>query len=94
MSIPESLRRANQAVALSYDGDSAPKISARGEDDVAQAIIALALEHQIPIYENASLMQWLAQLEVGEEIPEQLYHVIAEILAFVYRLEGRAPNLP
>ena len=92
MSIPESLRQASQAVALSYDGESAPKVSARGEDDLAQAIIALALEHQIPIYENASLMQWLAQLEVGEEIPQQLYRVIAEILAFVYRLEGRTPN--
>lgn len=84
--IPESLLNASQAIALKYDGESAPKISAKGKEELAQAIIQLALEHQVPIYENASLMHWLAQLEIGDEIPEQLYRVIAAILAFVYQL--------
>ena len=92
MSIPESLLQASEAVALSYDGISVPKISARGEDELAQAIIQLAIAHEVPVYENASLMKWLAQLDVGDEIPEYLYRVIAEILAFVYALEGRAPG--
>lgn len=87
--IPDSLFKASQAVALKYDGDTAPKVAASGEDDLAQAIIKLALEHEVPVYENASLMRWLAQLDIGEEIPEQLYQVIAEILAFVYHLEGK-----
>jgi flagellar biosynthesis protein len=91
MSIPESILNASEAIALSYDGLSAPKVSASGEDELAQAIIRLALEHQVPVYENASLTRWLSQLEVGDEIPEQLYQVIAEILAFVYQLEGRTP---
>jgi len=92
MSIPESILNASEAIALSYDGLSAPKVSASGEDELAQAIIRLALEHQVPVYENASLTRWLSQLEVGDEIPEQLYQVIAEILAFVYQLEGRTPG--
>jgi len=89
--IPDSLLQADKAVALSYDGTKAPTISAKGEDELAQAIIALAMEHQVPIYENAELSQWLTRLELGEEIPESLYIAIAEILAFVYQLEGKAP---
>ena len=92
MSIPQSLLDASEAIALSYDGVSAPVVSARGEDELAQAIIRLALEHEVPVYENASLTRWLSQLDIGDEIPQQLYQVIAEILAFVYALEGRSPG--
>ena len=92
MDIPQSLLDANQAIALRYDGEHAPKITAKGEDEIAQAIIQLALDNQVPIYENASLVQWLSQLNIGDEIPEQLYKVIAAILAFVYELEGRTPE--
>lgn len=94
MSIPQSLLEATEAIALSYDGVSAPRVSASGEDELAQAIIQLALQHKVPVYENASLTRWLAQLDVGEEIPQQLYQVIAEILAFVYALEGKTPTQP
>lgn len=90
--IPESLFASNQAIALQYDGNSAPIVSAKGEDELAQAIIQLALQHEVPIYENASLVRWLSQLELGDEIPEQMYQVIAEILAFVYALEGKTPH--
>ncbi|MCD8522042.1 MAG: EscU/YscU/HrcU family type III secretion system export apparatus switch protein [Saccharospirillaceae bacterium] len=92
MSIPPSLFEASEAIALSYDGISAPRVSARGQDELAQAIIQLALQHQVPVYENASLMRWLGQLDLGDEIPQQLYQVIAEILAFVYALEGKVPG--
>ena len=90
--IPESLFQASEALALSYDGVSAPKVSAKGEDELAQAIINLALQHEVPVYENASLMRWLSQLELGDEIPESMYQVIAEILALVYQLEGKTPQ--
>lgn len=90
--IPASLFESDQAIALSYDGLKAPKVSAKGEDELAQAIIQLALQHEVPIYENASLVRWLSQLELGDEIPEQMYQVIAEILAFVYQLEGKTPT--
>ena len=94
MSIPAHLFEATQAIALQYDGDSAPTVAATGRDDIAQEIIRLALEHNIPVYENAELAQWLGQLDIGEEIPEQLYRIIAEILAFVFALEGRTPPAP
>lgn len=92
MTIPEHLLNATAAVALSYDGENAPHISASGEDDLAQTIVSLAIANQVPVYENAELVTWLGQLDIGEEIPEQLYQVIAEILAFVYKLEGRVPE--
>ncbi|WP_320821012.1 EscU/YscU/HrcU family type III secretion system export apparatus switch protein [Thalassolituus sp.] len=92
MSLPDSLFESTEAIAISYDGLTAPKISAKGEDDLAQAIIQLALAHKVPVYENAELVSWLSQLDLGDEIPRQLYQVIAEILAFVYHLEGRTPG--
>lgn len=90
--IPESLLNASQAIALSYDGDSAPTVAAKGGDELAQAIIQLALKAQVPIYENAELSMWLSKLELGDEIPQALYLTIAEILAFVYKLEGKEPS--
>ena len=90
--IPESLLNAKQAIALSYDGKTAPTLAAKGDDELAQAIIELALKSQIPIYENAELSQWLSNLELGDEIPQALYITIAEILAFVYKLEGKEPS--
>ena len=92
MSIPEHLLQASKAVVLNYDGVTVPKLSAKGEDDLAQAIIDIAIAHKVPVYENAELVQWLGQMEVGDDIPEQLYQVIAEVLSFVYRLEDRLPG--
>lgn len=93
MSIPESLLNANKAIALKYDGKNAPTLSAKGEQELAQSIIELALAYEIPIYENAELTRWLGQLELGDEIPSQLYQIIAEILAFVYAIEGKTPEM-
>ncbi len=90
--IPASILNAKQAIALSYDGETAPTLAAKGDDELAQAIIQLALQAQVPIYENAELSQWLSKLELGDEIPQALYITIAEILAFVYQLEGKEPN--
>ena len=90
-SIPDSLLQADKAIALHYDGENAPTVSASGEDELAQAIIALAMEHEVPVYENAELTEWLSRLELGDEIPQALYIAIAEVLAFVYDLEGKTP---
>lgn len=90
--IPDSILNASQAIALSYDGETAPTLAAKGDDELAQAIIQLALQAKVPIYENAELSQWLSKLELGEEIPQALYLTIAEILAFVYKLEGKEPK--
>lgn len=84
--------RPNQAVALTYDGKSAPFISASGGADLAEEILRIAREHEVPIYENADLVNILSRLEVGDEIPELLYRTIAEIIAFVYMLKGKVPT--
>jgi len=82
---------ARQAIALSYDGQQAPTLSAKGDDELADAILALAREHEVPIYENAELVRLLARLELGEQIPEALYLTIAEIIAFAWQLRGKVP---
>ena len=81
-----------KAVALSYDGKSAPVVSASGASSLAEEILRIAREYDVPIYENPELVDILARLEVGDEIPELLYRAIAEIIAFVYMLKGKAPE--
>ena len=80
------------AVALKYDGRRAPTVAASGLDEVAEEIIRIAREHEVPLYENAELAGILARLDLDEEIPETLYRVIAEILAFAFHLQGRTPE--
>ena len=88
MNIPIAGRR---AIALEYDGNSAPRISAIGDGLLADQIIALAREHHVPLLENRELAALLAQLELGEEIPEALYRCVAQIIAFAYSLRARVP---
>ncbi len=80
------------AIALSYDKINAPSVSATGHKDVAEEIIRLAKEHNIPIHEDPDLAILLSQLDLHEHIPESLYHVIAEILAFAYIATGKRPD--
>lgn len=80
-----------QAIALHYDGQQAPSLSAKGEDELAAAIIEIAKAHDVPIYENADLVRLLSRLQLGDHIPEALYLCIAEILAFAWHLKGKCP---
>lgn len=80
-----------QAIALVYDGEQAPTLTAKGEGDLAEQIVQLAMEYEVPIYENADLAKMLARMELGDEIPEELYRTIAEIIAFAWYLKGKAP---
>jgi flagellar biosynthetic protein FlhB len=84
------------AVALRYqaDGMAAPKVVAKGKNYLALRIRQLAVEHQVPVVENAPLAQALyGSVEVGQEIPVHLYRAVAEILAYIYRLmNGRLPG--
>jgi flagellar biosynthesis protein len=79
------------AVALQYDGQSAPRVTAKGRNQVAEQILALAREHNVPLQENAELAGLLAKLDLGEEIPEALYLAVAQVIAFAYYLSGKAP---
>ncbi len=75
-----------KAVALKYRPyqDKAPKVTAKGSGEIARKIISLAKEHGIPIKEDPVLVEFLSKLDLGQEIPPNLYVVVAEILAFIY----------
>lgn len=80
------------AVALKYEGSGAPTVSATGQGALGDEIIAIARDHGVPLYEHPELVEILARLDLGEEIPEMLYRVIAEILAFAFHLQGKTPD--
>ena len=80
------------AVALHYDEVNAPRVTAKGSDELAEQIIELAEEYDIPIREEPELVKLLSHVELGEQIPEALYIAVAEILAFAYMLKGKIPN--
>lgn len=86
------MHKPREAIALVYDGDQAPTLTAKGEGDLAEQIIELAMAYEVPIYENAELASVLARLELGEQIPEALYRTIAEIIAFAWYLKGKRPD--
>ncbi|MBC7191887.1 EscU/YscU/HrcU family type III secretion system export apparatus switch protein [Marinobacter sp.] len=88
----ESGNSTQAAVALKYDGEKAPTITATGTAELAEEIIRIAREHGVPLYENPELAGILARLDLNEEIPETLYRVVAEILAFAFHLQGKTPE--
>jgi flagellar biosynthesis protein len=75
-----------KAAALKYDftTNTAPKILATGKGKLAEKILELARQQNIAIYKDPALVEALVQLEVGCEIPPQLYKAVAEILTFIY----------
>lgn len=77
------------ALALEYDGAEAPRVTARGHDDVALQILRLARAENVPIHYDDELARILEQIDLGEQVPPELYVVIAEILTFAYRLSGK-----
>jgi flagellar biosynthesis protein len=79
------------AVALRYDGSGAPRVTAKGRAEVAERIVALAREHGVPLQDEPELAAVLAQVPLGDEIPELLYRAVAEVIAFAYLLSGRWP---
>ncbi|GAB4347013.1 MAG: EscU/YscU/HrcU family type III secretion system export apparatus switch protein [Candidatus Abyssubacteria bacterium] len=84
-----------KAVALRYNKEKerAPRVVAKGSGYLAERIIEVAKSHGIAIYEDKDLIQLLSNLELHQEIPAELYQVIAEVLAFVYRLNKKAFEL-
>ena len=77
------------ALALEYDGDQPPTVTARGHDEIANQILRAAQASGIPIHQDKDLALVLEQLDLGEQVPQALYVVIAEILSFAYRLSGK-----
>ena len=77
------------AVALHYDKTGAPRVVAKGKGTIGARIIELAKAHDIPIEENEVLAGALSNVELGDEIPQELYKAVAEVLTFVLRLSGQ-----
>ena len=84
-------RAQRQAIALRYDGHKAPTLTAKGDDELAEAILAMARDYEVPVYENAELVKLLARMELGDSIPQELYRTLAEIIAFAWQLKGKFP---
>lgn len=82
----------SRAAALQYRSgkDRAPRVVAKGDFLIAEQIIELAKAHDIPINESPELVKLLSQVKLDDEIPETLYQVVAELLAFIHQLQ---PNL-
>jgi flagellar biosynthesis protein len=78
------------AVALRYTKDEAPRVCAKGKGEVAQRILQLAKQHDIPLHEDPQLAAALASIDLGAEIPPTLYLVVAKVLAFVYLVNDKS----
>ena len=85
-------KESKKAVALQYDieKDNAPRIIASGNGDIAKKIIETAKKHKIPIKKDQDVVEVLARFSIGDEVPPELYEVIAEILSFIYSLQNSA----
>jgi flagellar biosynthesis protein len=89
-----------RAVALKYQqnkgrankANGAPKVVAKGHGSVAEEIIALAQAHGVLVHQDDELSMLLSTLDLGQDIPDALYHVIAELIAFSYVLQGKFPE--
>jgi flagellar biosynthesis protein len=85
-----------RAAALRYERgqDTAPSVIAKGQGLIADQILDIARRHSIPIHEDPALVELLSRLDVDEHIPPELYLVVAEVLAFIYRAHAAATPVP
>lgn len=84
----------SKAVALKYIPEemSAPVVVAKGQGLLAEQIVEKARDSGVPIQEDASLVEVLSKLDIEQQIPSELYQLVAEVLSFVYRTDRRAAN--
>jgi flagellar biosynthesis protein len=88
----ENVNKRKQAIALQYEAERqhAPKIVAKGKGLIAENILEKAKEHDVPIQEDRNLVELLGNLDINESIPEELYQAVAEVFAFLYRVDKEA----
>lgn len=77
------------AVALHYNGNGAPRVVAKGGGHVAEKILEMAREHKVPLQEDAALAATLSRIELGREIPRELFVAVAHVLAFAWAVAGK-----
>ncbi|MGM8214453.1 EscU/YscU/HrcU family type III secretion system export apparatus switch protein [Bacillaceae bacterium W0354] len=87
----KSTYQRKEAIALRYDEQKhvSPEIIAKGKGLIAEQILQLAETHEVPVYEDPSLITLLDELNVNDKIPEDLYSAVAEVFAFIYRVDQR-----
>ncbi|MDR0233923.1 MAG: EscU/YscU/HrcU family type III secretion system export apparatus switch protein [Zoogloeaceae bacterium] len=91
----EAQARQLEAVALAYrQSDSAPRVVAKGRGLIAEEIISRAKEHGVYVHESPELLSLLVQVDIDEHIPSQLYLAVAELLAWLYKIEHGESGLP
>ncbi|WP_111976666.1 EscU/YscU/HrcU family type III secretion system export apparatus switch protein [Algibacillus agarilyticus] len=81
-----------QAVSIKYNAPKAPEVIAKGFGERAEAIIKLAEESGILVHQDTELASYLTRLDVGDEIPKEVYVIIAELIAWSYILQGKKPE--
>ncbi|GIN61511.1 hypothetical protein J27TS8_15040 [Robertmurraya siralis] len=88
----EELERRKEAIALGYDSGAkdAPRVIAKGKGLIAENILEQAAKHEVPIQEDAALVELLSKLNINETIPEELYQAVAEVFAFIYKTNREA----
>lgn len=91
MSEQEKDKPKQHAIALSYHGQNidAPKVVAKGSGFIAEKILATAKQHSVPVYKNKTLVSMLMAVELDQEIPPELFQAVAEVLAYIYRIDQR-----
>jgi len=82
-------RKLASALAYNMGAETAPRVVATGKGLIAERILELAREYDVPIREDPVLAEALSMLHLGEMIPPELYQAVAEVLAFVYRLDAK-----
>lgn len=84
-------RPLRKAVALRYQPavQEAPAIVAKGEGAVAEQMLERAAAHGVPVQEDPSLVEVLSKLDLGQEIPADLYRLVAEVMSFIYRMDAK-----
>ena len=84
-------KRIQKAAALKYDQAQhmAPRVVAKGKGHIAEQIVKVAQENDVPMHEDPNLANVLEALELESEIPAELYRAVAEVLVFIYRLNGK-----
>ncbi len=89
---PHPPRRRVAALRYEAGTSTAPRVVARGEGHIAERILALAGEHGVPVHRDPALADALAALELDREIPPALFAAVAEVIGFLYRLQGITPG--
>lgn len=83
------IEKTQVAITLQYDGESAPKVTAKGQGHIAEQILELAKAHNIPIQKNAELANLLSQVELDQNIPSELYEAVVQVLIFAYEVSKK-----